>query len=69
MEKLLSLKEVSEILGHSKDPKYRFVRELRKKGLLDGAKIGNKLMFKQSDVENYIEYQFQKQNQRVFYNK
>ena len=69
MEKLLSLKEVSEILGYTKDTKYRFVRNLRTKGLLDGAKIGNKLMFRQSDVENYIEQQFQTQNQRVFYNK
>ena len=67
MEKLLSLKEVSEILGHSKDPKYRFVRELRKKGLLDGAKIGNKLMFKESDVERYINNQFEKQNIRVYH--
>ena len=62
MEKLLTLKEVSEILGHTKDPKYRFVRELRKKGDLKGAKIGNKLMFKESDVRDYIEYQFNIQN-------
>lgn len=62
MEKLLTLKEVSEILGHTKDPKYRFVRELRKKGDLKGAKIGNKLMFKESDVKDYIEYQFNIQN-------
>ena len=62
MDKLLTLKEVSEILGHTKDPKYRFVRELRKKGDLKGAKIGNKLMFKESDVRDYIEYQFNIQN-------
>lgn len=62
MEKLLSLKEVSELLGYSKDPKYRFVRELRKKGELPGAKIGRKLMFKESDVKNYIDYQFKIQN-------
>lgn len=62
MEKLLTLKEVSEILGHTKDPKYRFVRELRKKGDLKGAKIGNKLMFKESDVKDYIEWQFNIQN-------
>ena len=68
MEKLLTLKEVSEILGYTKDPKYRFVRDLRKKGILEGAKIGNKLMFKQSAVENYIEYMFESQNKKVFRN-
>lgn len=62
MEKLLTLKEVSEILGYTKDSKYRFVRDLRKKGMLEGAKIGNKLMFKQSSVENYINNVFESQN-------
>ncbi len=62
MEKLLTLKEVSEILGCTKDPKCRFVRDLRKKGELPGAIIGNKLMFRESDVEEYIEWQFKKQN-------
>jgi len=62
MEKLLTLKEVSEILGHTKDPKYRFVRELRKKGELPGAKIGGKLLFKESDVKQYIDWQFKIQN-------
>ena len=62
MEKLLTLKEVSEILGYTKDPKYRFVRDLRKKGILNGAKIGNKLLFKETDVENFIEHQFRIQN-------
>lgn len=69
MEKLLTLKEVSELLGHTKDPKYRFVRDLRKKGLLTGAKIGNRLMFKESDVENYIESCFEKQNHREVYRR
>ena len=68
MEKLLTLKEVSEILGYTQDPKYRFVRELRKRGVLEGAKIGKKLMFKQSSVENYIEHQFETQNKRVYKN-
>ena len=67
MEKLLTTQEVSEILGHTKDPKYRFVRELRKKGILEGAKIGNKLMFRESDVENYINNQFESQNKRVYH--
>ena len=62
MDKLLTVKEVSEILGHTKDPKYRFVRGLRKKGDLVGAKIGNQLMFKEQDVKDYIDYQFKKQN-------
>ena len=68
MEKLLTLKEVSEILGYTKDPKYRFVRDLRKKGVLEGAKIGNKLMFKQSAVENYIESVFESQNKKIYHN-
>ena len=66
MEKLLTLKEVSEILGHTKDNKYRFVKGLWKKGLLEGAKIGNKLMFKESSVENYVENQFESQNKKVY---
>lgn len=62
MERLLTLKEVSEILGHSKDPKGRFVRELWKKGEIPAAKIGNKLMFRESDIKQYINYQFNSQN-------
>ena len=62
MEKLLTLKEVSEILGHTKDPKYRFVRELRKKGELPGAKIGGMLLFREKDVKDYIDWQFRRQN-------
>lgn len=62
MERLLTIKEVSEMLGYTQDTQYRFVRSLRKKGLLAGAKIGNKLMFRRSDVEAYIENQFKIQN-------
>lgn len=61
MERLLTCKEVSQLLGYQ-DPKFRFVKELRKKGLLEGAKIGGRLMFKESDVEDYIEHQFSIQN-------
>ncbi len=62
MEKLLTLKEVSEILGYTKDKQYRFVRELRKRGEIPAAKIGNRLLFKEQDVKDYIDYQFKKQN-------
>ena len=65
MERLLTLKEVSTILGHTSDPKGRFVRELRKRGLIEGAKIGNKLLFKESSVERFIENQFALQNKRA----
>ena len=64
MEKLMTLKEVCEVLG-SKDPKGRMVRNLRNKGVLDGVKIGRNLMFKESSVNAYIEDQFKKQNKRV----
>lgn len=62
LERLLTIKEVSELLGYTQDPQCRFVRSLRKKGLLVGAKIGNRLMFRRSDVEAYIERQFKIQN-------
>lgn len=61
MEKLLTLAQVSQILG-SDDPKGRYVRELRKKGILPGAKFGNKLLFKESEVERFVENQFKAQN-------
>lgn len=67
MERLLTLKEVSTILGHTSDPKGRFVRELRNKGLIEGAKIGNKLLFKESSIQNYIDTQFAMQNKKVRY--
>ena len=68
MEKLLTLKEVSELLG-SKDPKGRMVRELRKKGFLTGAKIGNHLMFKEQEVRDFINNQFAIQNPKVIKRK
>lgn len=65
MEKLLTIKEVSEILGYTKDNQYRFVRKLRKDGYLQGVKIGTKLLFKEADVERFIEKQFEIQNRRT----
>ena len=65
MERLLTLREVSTILCHDSDPKGRFVRELRNKGLIEGAKIGGKLLFKESSVKNYIDTQFAMQNKKV----
>ena len=65
MEKLLTLKEVCTILRHTEDPKGRFVRELRKKGLIEGAKIGNRLLFKESSVQRYIDSQFDMQNKKA----
>lgn len=64
MEKLLSTKEVSEILGYTKDPKFRFVRDLWKAGKIEGAKIGKRLMFRQESIEKYVNEQFEKQNKR-----
>lgn len=61
MEKLLSLKEVSELIG-SRDPKGRQARELRKKGLIKGAKFGRQLMFTESSVRDYINRTFALQN-------
>ena len=60
MEKLLTLKEVCAALGCA-DPKGRYVRELWKKGFIDGAKFGNKLMFKESSVDEFIQHQFKMQ--------
>ena len=64
MERLLTLKEVCEIFGCD-DPKGRYVRELRKKGVIEGAKFGNKLLFKESSVRDYIDRQFETQNKRT----
>lgn len=50
-----------EILGCT-DPKGRYVRELRKKGLLEAAKFGNRLMFTERSVERFIQDQFDRQN-------
>lgn len=62
MEKLITCKEASTMLGYSKDVQCRYVKGLRKKGLLAGAKFGNRLMFKESDVLDFIERQFKIQN-------
>ena len=61
MEKLLTLQEVSQILG-STDPKGRQARELWKKGYLNAAKIGRRLMFTETSVREYINYQIRSQN-------
>ena len=63
MERLLTLKEVSQIFGCD-DPKGRYVRELRKKGLIEGAKFGNKLLFREDSVRAFIDGQFEKQNKK-----
>lgn len=65
MEKLLTLKEVAEMLGCT-DSKGRYIRELKKKGIIEGAKFGNKWLFKESSIENFIEHQFEIQNRKVF---
>lgn len=61
MEKLLTLSEVCQLIG-SRDPKGRQVRELRKKGLIKGAKFGRQLMFTESSVRDYISRTFAYQN-------
>lgn len=61
MERLLTLKEVCELMG-SRDPKGRMVRNLRTEGKLEAAKFGRSLMFKESSVKKYIEEQFERQN-------
>lgn len=61
MEKLLTVQEVSELFG-SKDPKGRMVRDLRKKGILPGFKIGNRLLFREQDVKDFINKQYKIQN-------
>jgi len=60
MEKLLTLQEVSELLG-SEDPKGRKVRDLWKAGYLEGAKFGRRIMFKEKSVQEYIDHQFRLQ--------
>ena len=64
MEKLLTLKEVCNILGCN-DPKGRYVRNLRDKGVLECAKFGRHLMFTESSVERFIKEQFDKQNPKT----
>lgn len=61
MEKLLTLKEVCELLGCT-DPKGRYVRNLWKSGWIVGAKFGTHLMFTEKSVDEFIQHQLQKQN-------
>ena len=61
MDRLLTVQEATYVLGR-KDPKGRFVKSLREKGILQGAYIGRKLMFRESEVKRYIEEQFRAQN-------
>lgn len=63
MTKLLTLQEVSQLLG-SDDPKGRMVRNLRTEGKLEAVKIGRRLLFTERSVENYIRSQLAKQNKR-----
>ena len=65
MEKMLTLEDVSIMLGYKKDGQYRPVRKLRKDGILRSVKIGKKILFKESDVEEYIEHQYRIQNKIV----
>lgn len=44
-----------------RDHKGGMVRNLWKKGLIEGAKFGRYLMFKESSVEEYINKQFEYQ--------
>ena len=60
----MTLKEVCDALG-SVDPKGRSVRNLRKKGEIEGAKFGRNLMFTESSVRDYIERTFREQNKRA----
>lgn len=62
--KLLTLQEVNSYLGR-RDKKCRFVHQLRDQGVLNGAFIGGKLMFKESEVVSYIEREFARQNKKV----
>jgi len=63
MERLMTLKEVNSALGR-RDKKCRFVLDLRNNGILTGAYIGGKLMFKEREVANYIEREFARQNKK-----
>ena len=67
MEKLLTLKQVCEIVGCD-DPKGRYVRNLRDKGILVGAKFGRHLMFTESSVREFVEGEFRRQNKGRLFN-
>ena len=62
--RLLTLQEVNSVLGR-RDKKCRFVLSLRDNGILQGAYIGGKLMFKESEVNEYINREFARQNKRT----
>ena len=61
---LLTLQEVCQMLG-CKDPKGRYVRNLRSKGILKGAKFGRNLMFDKASVDEFIRSEFEKQNPKI----
>lgn len=61
---LLTLKEVCQMLG-CHDPKGRYVRNLRSKGILKGAKFGRNLMFDKASVDEFIRSEFEKQNKKI----
>lgn len=50
MEKLLTVEEVSETLGLTKNTLWSYVR----KGLLKSVKFGGRYRFEMSDVEEFI---------------
>ena len=49
----------------SKDPKGRFVRNLRDRGILKCVKIGRNLMFDKKSVDDYIKKEFELQNPKI----
>ena len=56
-EKLLSVKDVQEILGISRDTAYRMVRD----GEIESYRVGKLYKIKQDSLDNYIRNQkFQK---------
>lgn len=61
MEKLLTISDVNALLG-MKDTKGRYLKRLKEQNVLPGIYIGHKLLFKESDVEEFIENEFKKQN-------
>jgi len=56
MEKLLTLREVSEKLQISENTLYKLAR----KGEIPGIKIGNQWRFKVQDIEKWLEEQKRK---------
>lgn len=64
MEKLLTIKDVSSLLHCGS--KNRYVYELVSKGTIKCAKFGNKWLFKESDIKDFIDKQFEMQNKKTF---